>query len=288
MNASGKIILCVMLAVGCRQEAPAPEHPPRGTPISNRLADPYSAFTDTSNTHLTRLIAGIIIARVAEGPAYLAGQYYSGRSALVRSVLDSLETTDPDQAAWLAASLLKNAPGEEKLDFEIVLLRLGNVSVKPLTSLISTHADLQTRLQALDALGKLGSRASFESITACLQDSSTWIRMGAAHALGNLSGPQVLVALSEVLDDTSDVVVAASLVALGKSGDPQSLPHIHPLLTHRNPRVRSAAASALGRLGQKESLNHLEQLLTDPDEGVRFKATRAARAIGSNSEDQSP
>jgi HEAT repeat protein len=274
------LLTVAVLAVGCKNDASPPEQETIDPQVPNlfRLSH-YQTFGDTSAAWPRRLEAGIAISRFPGGPEYLNSMYFSGQAVLVRSVLDSLEVSDTHNAARLAASLLKDSPGEEIVVFEVILLRLGNAAVKPLVDLLSSNAHWQARLQALDALGKLESKDAFEAIATCLRDSNIWVRIGAAHALGNLDDPRVVEHLTDVLKDTSDVVVAASLVALGKLGDHHALSSIHPLLANGNARIRSAAVSALGRLGQAESIPHLEQLLGDPDEGVRFKTSRAIRVI---------
>lgn len=51
-----------------------------------------------------------------------------------------------------------------------------------------THADWVVRLQAVQALGKVGLDADIALLTGCLQDPSWWVRYRAALALGNLPG----------------------------------------------------------------------------------------------------
>ncbi|HCR16847.1 MAG TPA: hypothetical protein DIU35_05135 [Candidatus Latescibacteria bacterium] len=274
------LLTLAALTISCRNDIGEPHQNTADQPVAVAANNaPYRLFGDTSAVESVRLQAGMDISRDTTGPSYLSEKYFSGQPALVRSILDSLEKSDSRHAARLAASLLRDAPGEQKIAFETILIRLGEQAVDPLTDLISSDVDWQTRLQALDALGKIGSHDAFEAIATCIQDPNTWVRIGAAHALGNLHDPRVLEPLSDALRDTSDVVVSASLVALGKFGSPHSIHSVHPLLSHKGPRVRSAAVSALGRIGQPESVAHLKPLLEDPDEGVKYKTLRAINAI---------
>jgi hypothetical protein len=51
-----------------------------------------------------------------------------------------------------------------------------------------THPEWVVRLQAVQALGKVGLDDDIALLTGCLQDSSWWVRYRAALALGNLPG----------------------------------------------------------------------------------------------------
>ncbi len=236
-------------------------------------------FADSSLSRQERLAAGGELVRGADGAAFLASRYRTGDRVMVRALLDSLGTTDRAGTARLAAGLMEVARGEEKLDFESILLQQGGEAVAPLIRLVSKSRDWQTVVQALDALGKLKAREGVGEMAARLHDPNTWVRMAAAHALGEVGGGRVVPALIEALEDTSDVVVSAVLVGLGRTGDVRASGACAARLSHSNPRVRGAAVSALGRLGGKDAAALLERMLKDPDAGVRYKAGRALEKV---------
>jgi hypothetical protein len=51
-----------------------------------------------------------------------------------------------------------------------------------------SHSDWVVRLQAVQALGRVGLDSDIPLLTGCLQDASWWVRYRAALALGNLPG----------------------------------------------------------------------------------------------------
>lgn len=232
-------------------------------------------IADSSLSWQERLVAGGELLQGEDGVAFLATRYRSGDRAVVHALLDSLAATDRARAARLALELLEAGRGEEKLDFEAILLQQGGEAVAPLIRLVSKSRDWQTVVQALDALGKLKAREGVGEMAARLHDPNSWVRMAAAHALGEVGGGRVVPALIEALEDTSDVVVSAALVGLGRTGDVRASAACAARLSHANPRVRGAAVSALGRLGGKDTAVLLEGMLEDPDTGVRYKAGRA-------------
>ena len=238
------------------------------------------AFADTSLLRSQRLDAGEKLLRQEDGETFVASRYRSADRALVRALLDSLRRDDAVRAARLAAALLAVAQGEEKLDFQALLVSLGRTAVAPLVETVEKNQDWQTVLQAMDALGKLKAPEGVDVIAARLTHPNTWVRMGAAHALGEIGAARAVPALIRALEDTAHTVVSAALVGLGRSGDARAVTPCSAQLAHINPRVRAAAASALGRLGRKESAPLLEQMLADPDSGVRYKAKQALRALG--------
>jgi len=237
------------------------------------------AFADTSLPLSQRLGAGKTLLRQEDGEAFVASRYRSADRGTVRALLDSLRRDDVVRAARLAAALLVVAPGEEKLDFQALLVSLGRPAVPPLVETVERDQDWQTVLQAMGALGKLKAPEGVDVMAARLTHPNTWVRMGAAHALGEVGAARVVPALIRALEDTADTVVSAALVGLGRSGDARAVTPCSAHLAHANPRVRAAAASALGRLGRKESVPLLKHMRDDPDSGVRYKAEQALRAI---------
>ena len=253
---------------------PSPVPETNGETLRQRLSD-------TSLPHAERLAAGRQLLNREDGAVFVASRYGAGDRLLVRTLLDSLAKGDPPGAARLAARLMEEAQGEEKLDFGAFLVAQGRDAVPPLVRVVAESRDWQSVVQAMDALGKLKARDGVEHMVNRLRrDPNTWVRIAAAHGLGQVGGGEVVPALGEALEDTSDTVVAAALIGLGRSGDDRALDPCAQLRSHPNPRVRGAAVSALGRLGGPKAAAYLEAMLDDPDEGVRYKANRALESLG--------
>lgn len=268
------------IVLGCTRTEQA-DSPPHGQIVLAVKEEALKRrFADGSLSRDERMDAGVELLGLEGGPEFVASHHRGGNRDLVRGLLDSAAAKQPARAARLAAQLMAAAGGEEKLDFEAVLLEQGSDAVAPLTELLDGSGDWQTRVQALDALGKLRAREATGAISACLRDRNTWVRMAAAHALGNVAGPEAADLLAGALEDTADVVVAAALVGLGKTGDPKAMGFCAGQLGHDNPRVRGSAVSAIGRLGGKDAALLVRRMLSDRDEGVQHKARRALEMLG--------
>ena len=172
------------LMPGCGGEE-KPERPPGRVEADGNTGEVLKRrFADASLPRQARLAAGGELLRWEDGAAFLASRYRSSDRALVRALLDSLAAEDRVRAARLAAGLLEVAGGEEKLDFEVLLLQQGKDAVVPLIRLVSKRRDWQTVVRALDALGKLKAREGVVEMAACLNDSNTW----GAHGCGACAG----------------------------------------------------------------------------------------------------
>lgn len=254
----------VVAAIGCSEPAPQRVSPPKTT-----------AFPHPRPTALDSALA---LASTVEGRDTLAN-LLSTRGDLVVAALKRVG--HPDDVA-LGVRLLVQASGEEKLTFARWLIDQGGRSVGPVSVLVATSDDVQTIVQGLQTLGKLGSKEALPVIRTRLGDREAWIRMAAAHAFGEIGGVGVVEALNELLRDREATVVAAAVIAIGRTGDPMGLASCLDALDHTHPRVRGAAASAVGRLGSEAHAHDLHPLLEDTDAGVRYKASRAIEHLAAD------
>jgi HEAT repeat protein len=214
--------------------------------------------------------------------AFLVGQYPIGDNALVLRHLLGTETSPAAMA--LGLKLFAAVEGEERIDFEVYLLKYGEAGVSGLVELLKSR-QVGLVLQVLDALGKLGAASAADRIAPLLGHDEVWIRMGAAHALGEVGasdyGPQLVAAL----DDTAYAVVNAALVGLGRLRWQDAYKRIEALSGHQRPQVRRHAAHALGQLARPESAPRLRNMAAnDPDSGVRYMADRALARLQGDKE----
>ena len=77
----------------------------------------------------------------------------------------------------------------------------------------SPAADAETRAQAAEALGRLGSADAIPALAAALADDDRAVRLAALLALGEL-GPDARPAMEEALDDPTVAGVARRLLDL--------------------------------------------------------------------------
>ncbi len=160
------------------------------------------------------------------------------------------------------------------------LLKMGKTAVPPLVAML-LDKDESTRLEAIGALGNLGSDAE-----------------------------EAVVPLCSRLTSESEKEVIAVLKALGSIGDDRAAKPVAELLKHRDLNVRKAAAEALKRLDWqpeqpqgkvqvalilgdgdtllkmgKTAVPPLVAILLDKDESTRFDAIGALGNLGSDAEE---
>lgn len=172
-------------------------------------------------------------------------------------------------------------------------------------------ANYKIRVQAAEALGKLGSPRAIQPLLMALQDRNDEVRLEVARSLGMLKGEQAVRPLIEALKEPDKFVparVAQVLISLGpltvpalvdeilSSGidkqtcsficeilgeikDPRSVEALVFLLQDKYPEVRSKAAEALGSIRNSEAVAGLTGALLDPVWTVQVQAAKALGAI---------
>ena len=166
------------------------------------------------------------------------------------------------------------------------------------------------RVQALDALGKIGGAQAEKGVAPELQDSQPWVREIAVEQFSKFSDePTVGAKLTEIAahdaayrvraaallglgqrkpagamntleaasktDSPDDVIRRAALRALGALGNDQAVPRLLDWSEQGKPvRLRAAAISSLGQIAKKDESveSRLIAQLDDPDFDVRFAA----------------
>ena len=208
-------------------------------------------------------------------------EHYGQRdnARIVRGIIEERVARREKSVLPLLVDLFARVEGEERIDFEVYLLRFGRESEAQLIELLRAQ-DAGLVMRTLDALGKMQAVGAVDSIAACLQRDDAWIRMGAAHALGDIGDRRAIGPLVATLQDTAYAVVNAALVGLGRLGAVEVYDEIAALLHSDNAHVRKHAAIALGELGDRRALAAVRQLAEeDVDAGVRFMASKALEKL---------
>ena len=166
------------------------------------------------------------------------------------------------------------------------------------------------RVQALDALGKIGGAQAEKGVVPELQDPQPWVREVAVEQFSKFSDePTVGAKLTEIAahdaayrvraaallglgqrkpagamntleaasktDSPDDVIRRAALRALGALGNDQAVPRLLDWTEQGKPvRLRAAAIASLGQIAKKDESveSRLIAQLDDPDFDVRFAA----------------
>jgi HEAT repeat protein/S1-C subfamily serine protease len=158
--------------------------------------------------------------------------------------------------------------------------------------------DSAVRLQAVQAIGKLGSEAAiaFAKVFPMLKDDDAVLRRAASDALEKIpphkADTQMLLRLFRDADESTEVRLQA-LKALGRLGvgpDVKEVPFLGKSLESSDPEMRRLAAEGLLRLGPlaKPAMPAVLVALKLPDKLTRVAALRVLGAIGPGARGEIP
>jgi cyclophilin family peptidyl-prolyl cis-trans isomerase/HEAT repeat protein len=145
---------------------------------------------------------------------------------------------------------------------------------------VAAAGDPATLDLALEALGKLGDRASAALVASYLRHEDPAIRGTAAVALWRLADSTVLAPLIDQVEDPDPGVRWRVLYALEKIPAPDPIVLIAALhVDDADPLVRAYAVRTIGRQKSTQGTAYVQQKLADPDVGVTVNAIRALQLI---------
>jgi hypothetical protein len=145
---------------------------------------------------------------------------------------------------------------EKALDF---LVAIGLPAVKPLTVALH-HPNLNVRLGAIEALGRIGGSTAIESLKAAIQETNSTERAYAVRALGKAGRSDALGEIISYLHDPSVGVRESAVYALEEIGDPRALPELEllansdtALVDRFGPSVGELANNAIKKIRKRTS-----------------------------------
>ena len=121
------------------------------------------------------------------------------------------------------------------------------LAVPMLIQLLNNDQPKETRLNAIEALGKIEEAISVEALVALLNEEDKEIKMAACDALGMIKNAKAAGHLIRILQD-EDIRLTA-IWALGNIGDKNAVPALTTLLDDKDKYVSSNAAKALKKIG---------------------------------------
>lgn len=151
----------------------------------------------------------------------------------------------------------------------------GPAVERALARLLGTPA---VRSDVIEAVVRQGTTIT-ASLIEQLQAEDPDTRLAAIVALGRLGSRRAAPAVAALLHGEADEVVAAA-GALARIGDPSSFQSLIPLLAHGNAAVRQAAIGALNAIGHPEMKHQVIVLLESPDPLERESAVRISGYFG--------
>lgn len=142
------------------------------------------------------------------------------------------------------------------------------------------HKHARVRRCAACALGLVGppARPAFKPLLRCLDDPSSGVRLEAIEALGKIGDPRAVEPLTALLSDPdSDVRECAAgalgaIAAAGDLGDAALAAVIHVFERGEPLYARAAAARALGRIGRQPTEAPLRHVLQDQAAPLELRA----------------
>ena len=131
--------------------------------------------------------------------------------------------------------------------------------------------DVETRLAAVGALGRLGDRRATPALTRLLSGDRE-VAVAASVALARLGDPAAFEALVPLLGSPDATIRQAAIGALNSLGHPAMASRITSLLGSPDPLLRESAVRIAGYFGYRESIDAVIACCDDPVEGVRRAA----------------
>lgn len=125
-------------------------------------------------------------------------------STVSRDLVQYLRFFDPELALPVVRHVLATSADPTTLTAALkVLARMGALEDAPLAAKFAVHEDWRVRVQAANALGRLGDAAQLGIVVSLLSDSHWWVRFRAAQAVAALhTGGEDQ--LRYILDGTKD------------------------------------------------------------------------------------
>jgi len=119
---------------------------------------------------------------------------------------------------------------------------------EPLTEALMDR-NRKVRLDATEALGKIGNERAVEPLVKALGDNDVDVRWFATEALGKIGDARAVEPLIKVLEDAKGRVRSSATEALGEIGDERAVEPLIKALSNDDKWVRKSAAGALDKLG---------------------------------------
>jgi HEAT repeat protein len=146
-------------------------------------------------------------------------------------------------------------------------------------------ADPNTRLEAVESLGKDGTEGAVKPLLDATADSDPRVRAKAIDYLGAIGSPLATQLLSQYLflSETDRASKQRVLVALGRIADPAAVAPLSSFLGRTTDQeLRCGALYALGEIGDAKGLQTVESFAKSEDPNTRRVALQAATKINAN------
>jgi HEAT repeat protein len=214
---------------------------------------------------------GIPVAAVAQALASLYDRYETlyGEGGYVR---DLVRTGIRAPGVQNLIDALSSTRGEEIRPLADVLGWMEGQAMERALSRLLGHPE--ARKEVVEAFIRHGRRVT-NLLMEQLAAEDLEIRLAAVMALGRIGDPAAVPALTEVLQNEPELAILTA-GALAKIGDLRPFEPLITMLAHPEAAVRQAVISALNSMGHPDMPGRILILLEDPDPKIRESAVKIA------------
>ncbi len=184
---------------------------------------------------------------------------------------------DP-RSADLLAPLLDHGDPRFAAAAANALEALTDLAIDPVIVQLNSRQE-QTRIRAIDVLGRLRHKGVCPRLIAGLTENTPWIRIVSAQALGEIGENQAVPPLIKTLGDHNALVRAMAAEALGKISDYRATMPVLERLKDSSSLVQTNALRALGQIGNPVALPYLAAALDDEEPEIRIAAIEGLVAL---------
>ena len=165
-----------------------------------------------------------------------------------------------------------------RVDAANALGKLGDTTA--VIPLINTLQDENRNLRAVivKVLGTLRDVQAIDALLQALQDEDRGVRRAAATSLGKFEDVRVVPALIQALHDNDWEVQKHAATSLAEIGEP-ALVSLIEMLQDESKYIRRAAVRVLGTIADKKAVEPLEHALNDEDREVQILAKKSLNRI---------
>lgn len=192
------------------------------------------------------------------------------------TVIDVKLTMLAVSAAFIASFfVLLRVEEREPISARVVvdqIFRRSPVSLAYNLFLLDRSGEEETRVGALERLGKTRGVVAFDTLENALDDISPLVRRQAAASIGETRLPEAVAPLARILRNPESDIRSEAAAALGHIDTPESRKAMFEALDDPEPSVRAAAIRALGRFEGDDVDERLLELARTERHPITFTA----------------
>ncbi|NRB44033.1 MAG: HEAT repeat domain-containing protein, partial [Verrucomicrobiales bacterium] len=228
----------------------------------------YDRFTK-SGTEPYVILAGLRGAAKVNGESavpLLTEAIKSGNNELANGAASIIAELKGDNIGSKLKSLLESAPANMQILLIGSLSEREDKSAIPSITKLTESENLEVRLSAIQALGKIGNGSSVIPLATIASSTSGHERNVSRSALSNLKGNDVQNALKKHLKESLPEIQSELVRAIATRAESTAMNELMILAKSNTPEIRKEALRGIGILADQSHLDKILMLLLDPKE----------------------